>query len=265
MRYLGGKHKIGEKLSETIIKKCPPDSVDGYLEPFCGSLGVFKHMTDKGYKKCVASDIMPDLVQMWRETQNNTLKIPDTMNETLYKRLKESKGPPNAQRAIAGFFLSFGGKYFGGYAQKWEKKGGKDYLQTFRNGIAKIQPSLSRENVVFEHKSYLDLTPKNMCIYCDPPYKNTEGYSANRDEFDSALFWETMRKWSKDNMVFISEQTCPPDFQSVWSHLKKRTLTDNLKNRKVKREHLFVYNPSQPRTHKTREKQNKTHKNRKQT
>ena len=27
-----------------------------------------------------------------------------------------------------------------------------------------------------------------------------------------------MREWSKDNLVFISEQSAPNDFKSVWKH-----------------------------------------------
>lgn len=263
MRYLGGKHKIGEKLSNFIMSQCPPNTVQGYMEPFCGSLGVFKHMTNHGYKKCIASDIMPDLIEMWKEVQNNTLIIPETMNEEIYKKLKEYNGPPNSQKALVGFFLSFGGKYFGGYAQKWEGVNGKNYLQTFKNGIEKIKPKLinqSSDKILFENKSYLEWNPKNMLIYCDPPYQNTEGYSANKEKFDSLLFWNTMRKWSKNNKVFISEESCPSDFKSVWSHLKKRTLTNNLKNRKIKKEHLFVYK-GQPKTFKNIIKKNKTIKN----
>ena len=81
MRYLGGKHKIGEELSQFMVTSCSANSVDGYLEPFCGSLGVFKHMTDKGYKKYIASDIQPDLIEMWNDLKNGTLKVPDKMTE----------------------------------------------------------------------------------------------------------------------------------------------------------------------------------------
>lgn len=243
MRYLGGKHKIGEEISKIMTKMYPPESVDGYLEPFCGSLGVFKYMTQYNYKAMIASDIQPDLIEMWKEVQNDTLVIPDEIDETEYNRLKNLKNRvPNSKKAMVGFFLSFGGKFFGGFALKSEKKDGKDYLQTLRNGIDKMKPLIQRENVSFHNKSYLDWKPKNMLIYCDPPYQNTEGYSANKryGDFDHDLFWETMREWSKDNYVFISEQSSPADFKSVWSHKKKRTLSSHLKNRKIRIEHLFT-------------------------
>ena len=63
--------------------------------------------------------------------------------------------------------------------------------------------------------SKFDFEPVNMLIYCDPPYKSTQRYSTG--QFDSELFWNTMRKWSEQNVVFISEQIAPSDFEIVWT------------------------------------------------
>ena len=53
MKYLGGKHKIGKEIANFMINKCPPENYKTYLEPFCGSLGVFKNMTNRCYKKYI--------------------------------------------------------------------------------------------------------------------------------------------------------------------------------------------------------------------
>jgi len=239
MKYLGGKHKIGKKIAEFMISKYSSDKVNGYLEPFCGSLGVFKHMTNSGYKKCIASDIQPDLIEMWKQIQRNTLKIPNKITETEYNKLKISDiDKPNPIRAIAGFFLSYGGKYFAGYSQKWAGASGRNFLQEFKNGIEKIKPQIQKQEVIFENKSYNNFHPNNMLIYCDPPYKGTESYSSV-ENFDHNKFWDTMRKWSKNNFVFISEETAPNDFTSIWSKQKRRTLDKT--NRSNKKEHLFIY------------------------
>ena len=74
-----------------------------------------------------------------------------------------------------------------------------------------------------------------MLIYCDPPYKNTTGYKVGK--FNSDLFWNTMREWSKNNYVFISEEEAPDDFEVVWEQKKRRTL--NSKVRECKTEKLF--------------------------
>lgn len=236
MKYVGGKHGIGKIISEFMSEKCPQDGVNGYLEPFCGSLGVFKNMTDKGYKKYIASDYHPDLIEMWKKIQNNSLKIPNEISEEQYEKLKTSKSP-NAMKAVAGFGLSFGGKYFAGYSQKWSGKSGRNFLNEFKNSIEKIKPSISKPNVFFYNKSYLDYNPKNMLIYCDPPYKSTQGYSTG--DFDHKQFWDTMREWSKDNCVFISEENAPSDFVVVWKKQKRRTLDKG--NRFYRYEKLYAY------------------------
>jgi DNA adenine methylase len=221
MKYLGGKHGIGKLLAEFMSDECPPDKVNGYIEPFCGSLGVFKNMTNKGYKKYIASDFQPDLIEMWKNIQNNSLKIPNEISEETYNKLKKEDSP-NALKAVAGFGLSFGGKFFAGYAQKWAGNSGRNFLQEFKNSIEKIKPAITNKNVHFYNKSYTQLHPSNMLIYCDPPYKSTEGYSTG--DFDHKVFWETMRKWSKNNYVFISEESAPSDFIVVWKRKKRSSL-----------------------------------------
>lgn len=242
MKYLGGKHGIGKKISEFMVEKYPPEKVNGYIEPFCGSLGVMKNMTDKGYKKYIAIDLHPDLIKLWKELKNNTLKIPKNITEKQYNKIKILKSP-NSLKAIAGFGLSFGGKYFAGYAQKWAGTSGRNFLNEFKSSIKKIKDKI--DNVQFYNKSYNDINPKNMLIYCDPPYKSTEGYSTGK--FDHELFWNTMRKWSKYNKVFISEESAPNDFKIIWKRQKRRTL--DKKERFYKYEKLYVYNGNKTRKH----------------
>lgn len=239
MKYLGGKHGIGKQIADFMSQKCPPNSTKGYIEPFCGSLGVFKHMTNKGYKKYIGSDIQPDLIELWKKIQTNDLRIPNNIDEEMYNKLKHAKSP-NALKAIAGFGLSFGGKYFAGYAQKWAGNSGRNFLDEFRNSIQKIKPTIQATNVHFYNKSYTDYNPTDMLIYCDPPYKETQGYSTG--DFDHETFWETMRKWSKNNCVFISEESSPSDFAVVWKKQKRRTL--DKENRFYSYEKLYMYKGS---------------------
>ena len=97
-----------------------------------------------------------------------------------------------------------------------------------------------------------------MLIYCDPPYKATEGYSTG--EFDHDKFWETMRKWSQNNCVFISEETAPSDFKVVWKRKKRRTL--DKQNRFYSYEKIFKYskNLKVEKTKKSKKIGNKTRK-----
>ena len=69
-------------------------------------------------------------------------------------------------------------------------------------------------DVKFEWKDYKTLDLHNCLIYCDPPYANTTKYTGTPD-FDTDKFWDVMRKWSKDNDIYISEYEAPDDFISV--------------------------------------------------
>ena len=40
---------------------------------------------------------------------------------------------------------------------------------------------------------------------------------------DYDFFWDWVRKISKDNIVFISEQIAPEDFEVIWEKEVKRT------------------------------------------
>ena len=264
MKYLGGKHGIGKHIANYMESICEPDDVKGYIEPFCGSLGVFKHMTEKGYNNYIASDTHSDLILMWKNIKNNKLKIPKNITEKQYKQLKISKSP-NALKAVAGFGLSFGGKYFAGYAQKSAGKSGRVFLNEFKRSIDKIKPKIQKPNVSFYNKSYEKYNPTNMLIYCDPPYKNTQGYSTGN--FDHIKFWDLMRKWSKTNCVFISEESAPSDFKVVWKHNKRRTLDHTSRFRRIEKLYMYKeckYNKKQ-KTKKIKKIENKKTKKQKKT
>ena len=235
MKYQGGKHKIGTILAKIINDKVNTNIVDGYFEPFCGSLGVFKNMIKYDYKKYIANDLQPDLILMWKELQRDKLDLPDNFSEELWIKLKSTQSP-NELKAVAGYGMSYGGQYFSGYIQKHSNNSGRDFYKEFKNSILKIKKQLQRREIEYYNKNYYDFKPVNMLIYCDPPYKNTTGYKVGK--FDSDMFWNTMREWSKNNYVFISEEEAPDDFEVVWEQDKRRTL--NSKVREHKTEKLFV-------------------------
>lgn len=258
MKYLGGKNKLGRHISTAILKAIEnrsdlfpisKDEIKGLLVPFCGSMGVLKFLAPH-FKKVKASDTHVDLIQLWKEVQRGTFKPPTNMTEDRYKAIKD-RPSPDALKAFVGFGLSFGGKYFSGYAQKYTNGKRENYLQAATNSVKKLEPII--KHVQFNKSDYSRLRPKNMLIYADPPYvsgkfpvkyrKGTKKY----DEFDNEKFWNKMREWSKHNIVFVSEVSAPDDFVSVWSKPKARSVSQSKKTRfkgkskKWTREHLFVY------------------------
>lgn len=67
--------------------------------------------------------------------------------------------------------------------------------------------------------------------------KITTSYSTGN--FDHDKFWNIMRKWSKNNVVIISEFRAPKDFKCIWK--KERKLTSIHIERKKVFEKLFIH------------------------
>ena len=51
------------------------------------------------------------------------------------------------------------------------------------------------------------------------------------DVFDNAEFWEQVRKWSKNNIVVVSEITAPDDFVEIWNYDVYRSAAQSEKTR----------------------------------
>ena len=79
--YHGGKQRIGKKLSEIIVEASYDISneenltIKGYCEPFCGMLGVYRHipkqLENKFEKKLTykAGDVNKSVIMMWKDVQ----------------------------------------------------------------------------------------------------------------------------------------------------------------------------------------------------
>lgn len=95
-------------------------------------------------------------------------------------------------------------------------------------------------DVDFEFADYKGLEFENCLIYCDPPYNNTtQAYGTGT--FNTEEFWSVMRKWSKNNDVYISEYSAPDDFECVLE-MPTKTSIRNKDNKMDKRiEKLFKY------------------------
>jgi DNA adenine methylase len=239
MKYLGGKQRLGKHLSPVLhdlFQKYNSEhevQLDNYLEPFCGSLGVLKHLTDLGVP-IQASDYHPDLICMWKGVQDGSLVFPESVSEEEFLQVKQLESP-NALKAFVGFGMSFGGRFFGAYSQKYLGDKKEDFCKEMRNSLNRTRPMIV--NVDFTCQDYRVCKPVNAFVYCDPPYRfnkypvkyrtGTKGY----DVFDNDEFWEVMREWSKTNFVVISEVTAPEDFVEIWSSVCVRSAAQSAKTR----------------------------------
>ena len=95
-------------------------------------------------------------------------------------------------------------------------------------------------NAKFICRDYRDVElPENCVIYADPPYNNTTGYG--KEKFNSKEFWEYAKEVSKNHLMFISEQTAPDDFITIWDKPFTRTLDVNKNNQFTVTEKLFIH------------------------
>ena len=255
--YHGGKQRIGKRLSSIIadesldIEDEYDFKIKGYCEPFCGMLGVYKHIPDlfddhKPKLKYKAGDINKSVIKMWQKAQKGW-KPPITSSESEYDRLKNSKD--SAIRGYIGHQYSFGGQFFNGYAPKYNKT-----TDSTKASQSVIDISKTLNDVQFSFGSYTQYSKlKSYIIYCDPPYDNTvsryyknaspkgrEAFSDRKLTFESEKFWIWCRKMSKDNIVFVSSYTAPKDFEEIFSSSHKLTGISANNNDKKRIEKLFL-------------------------
>ena len=165
----------------------------------------------------------------------NGYDLPEQISEEEYKYIREHKDEDKVLSGFVGFGCSFGGKWFGGYARN---KTGTNYALQSKRSLLKDMNNLM--DAEFICKDYREVELPNGCVvYADPPYNNTTGYG--KEKFNSEEFWEYMRKISKEHIVFISEQTAPDDFISIWEKPFTRTLDVNKNNQFKVTEKLFIH------------------------
>jgi DNA adenine methylase len=222
------------------MRKTVPTTKISYLEPFCGALGVFRHMSQYGYRKCIGSDLQPDIIRLWKAVKTGTLRLPGSVSKDQYKARCLSKRP-SALRAALGFGLGYRGVFCSGFDN------GSSTFAALTNSFESTGTYIkSNPRVSFVHKDYRGWRPRGVLIYCDPPYKASSKRSTFRGVapcFDHQEFWDTMRRWSQNNYVFVSELQAPKDFKCIWS--KKVPVSIEVKNRKnYRQERLFVLRKS---------------------
>lgn len=252
IQYLGGKSRISKQISEVInnevsrweVKNSTTDSGNNrerereresnltFVSLFCGSCSIESKV--KGFDNVICNDKHEYLIELFKGVQNG-YDLPEEISEEQYKYIREHKDEDKVLTGFVGFGCSFGGKWFGGYARN---KTNTNYALQSKKSLLKDMDNLMTAQ--FTCQDYHDvIIPNNSIVYADPPYNNTTGYG--KDKFNSDEFWEYMRVISKNNKVFISEQTAPSDFECVWEKEFTRTLDSNKDNQFKVVEKLFTY------------------------
>lgn len=231
MKYQGSKRRIAKDILPIILKDRRPDQV--YVEPFCGGCNLIDKVP-QGIGR-IASDIHTPLISLLKALQEGWLP-PEVITEEDYKqaRLLEDSNP---LKGYLGFQLSFGASWFTAFRR--DKVGKRNYATEAFNNVKKQAPSLA--GITFYNNSYLELDiPSNSLIYCDPPYKGTTGYKANKTPFNHEEFYDwCLTKYKEGHTIFVSEYWMPEDFICVWEKTQVVNL-DNTRPAKHTIEKLFT-------------------------
>ena len=230
MQYVGSKRRIAKDILSEIDKVRASDQL--LVEPFCGGCNFTIHTRSP----VLAADSNGPLIAMWRALQNGW-QPPENLSEDEYRhiRLNQAEYPPELV-AFIGLGVSFGAKWFGGFAKNLK---GKNYCAATQKVLLKEIEMLRDVQFVVAQYNELDI-PLGSVIYCDPPYANTTGYQKT-GAFNSRKFYDWCeQKAAKGHHVFVSEYSAPAHWTVLreWEHTKQLN-----KNRKEKStERLYKVN-----------------------
>lgn len=239
MKYMGSKSRIAKYIVPIIQQQIDNSGYEIYIEPFGGGMNVVDKICRTQRYGC---DLNKYLIALFKHLQSGK-DLPNEVTRETYSAIRSNPDKfDDWLVGCVGFLASYNGRFFdGGYAQPgYEKtKSGnryRDYYREAKDNILKQMPDLF--DVKFIVKNYLDINPHRAVIYCDPPYADTKQYK-NATQFNHEQFWDVMRQWSQDNIVFISEENAPADFECVWSQEVSRSIKATDKSTSV--EKLFRY------------------------
>jgi len=227
---MGSKGRYAKYILPIILKDRRQEQ--WYVEPFVGAFNII----DKVDGLRLANDINPYIIALYKAVQAGW-EPPDTLTKEEYQDIRFNKDKyPKHLVGFVGFGCSFGGKWFGGYAQDKEQR---NYCAASKRSVLKQAANL--KDVVIENKNYWEITiPPNSIVYCDPPYENTTKYKT-KNPFDHARFWDWVRVTAKEgHTVFVSEYNAPVDFECVWSKTVNNTLTQIGSQERVEKLFKFV-------------------------
>lgn len=242
MVYMGSKAKYASQIVPILQKEIDQLQTDTYIEPFVGGANIIDKISCKnryGYDKSET------LIAFLQQVERDFSKIPKDGTREMWDEgkayVKDGIAPTTMTLADIGAIEFLGSYCKGGFPRGYAKpSGNRNYYKEAYMNVEKQAPNLA--GIIFKCQKYWELDPevKNAVIYCDPPYAGTKTYGyAKESKMDYAHFWNWVRELSKNNSVFISEQTAPEDFEILWEQVATRTMNKDNNFKAVER--LFKY------------------------
>ena len=209
--YLGGKTRM-VKTIVPIIEEMREQGTGMYFEPFVGGGSILESLDPmKGQR--YAGDTNKYLIALYTAIQNGWVP-PDVVTEEEYAHVKSNRDAyPLEYVAFVGFCCSFASKFFNGYARN---KQNSNYANRAKRQILKKGGLI--DDVIFRPFAYDEwVIPEGSTVYCDPPYRDTTGYSVGAMDYEAFYDW-CVGLANKGCKVLVSEYTMPSDrFECIYS------------------------------------------------
>lgn len=241
MKYMGSKSRIAKYIVPILQGYIDKNNIECYIEPCVGGANIIDKIK---CKRKIGGDKNKYLIALLQRVQNES-PLYDSVSKELYDKARTAFNNGDTSEfedwevGNIGFLASYNGRWFdGGYAKPgYEKtKNGeryRDYYKEAKNNILTQAPNLKGIDFVCHNYTYW-IGRKNCLFYVDPPYQGVKQY-ANAMNFNYDLFWDTMRNLSKDNIVLISEQNAPEDFECIWQQEVSRSIKATDKSKSVEK------------------------------
>lgn len=232
MVYQGSKRKYAKFIVPILQEELYKYRPTAFIDACCGGCNIIDKIN---YHTKIAIDNNPYLIELYKYAVKGGHLPTDITKEEFYERKANPDTEPLWRTAFVGILGSFlSGGFHKGYINLKEGSKRNQKIERIKNFQSQI-PLL--RDIHFLCKDINDLDVHNCLIYIDPPYKGTSGYDNSKD-FDYEKFWNTVRRLSKNNIVYVSEESAPDDFEAVWSLETKRTIKGNVK---ISTENLFKW------------------------
>ena len=232
MNYLGGKSRIAAQL---VAAMSPWLRGRAFWDPFCGGLSMSRALAAHG--PGLVSDVNQALITLYTEVRNGW-RPPTAVSRETYRAARYLPDT-DPLKAFCGFGVSFGGKWFGGYASN---SAGRDYVGLSRAAV--LDDVAALESCTLACINFLEVTPREVerVLYLDPPYAGTTAYGAPAvGEFDHARFYTRVREWARYTDVFVSEYSMP--FGDVVLELSAPVEVSGGRRPNMRVERLYHYGP----------------------
>ena len=236
MKVAGSKENLADEILPVLMSFITAYNINTYVEPFVGGANIIDKVQAE---KRLGYDIDKYIIALFKHIQSGG-EIPDCITKEQFNDARvqyETKG-----KTYEDWYIGLLG-YLGGNGKKiyGQRKLGMtpdEFNDKYLEGRSDLLHQMKFiGDIEFKTADYKDLEFKGTLIYCDPPYSGKVGMNGHTKTINYKEFWDKVREWSKDNVVIVSEEQAPDDFDVIWEQENSSEETDRNKR---KTEKLFI-------------------------